>query len=282
MAKVDVVTTTFRNTAKLKLCLESVTEKTKYVDYKWYVWCNSPNDEIKKIIHDSMHIDGIRFNDHVEPIFNDTNDGSFSSNNNEAAAEGNSEYILFLNDDISPLNDSWLLNMTNILDSNSKIGVVGSLLLYPDKQTIQHCGVFFSDKTNGLPYHMFYRQNAGGVKEFISKHRYYQAVTAACMLVRRDDFEKIGGFSEDFFYMYEDIGLCLDMKEKLNKRCLYNPQSVLVHHEGISGDGKNNPKFQENISVFRDKYSGKYYNDLEFYLNNKDFMVYKNLIQANK
>jgi len=118
MAKVDIVTTTYRNVDKLKICLNSVIEKTKFVDYKWYVWANDPNGEVKQAIHDSMFIDDILFNDHIEPIYNDNNDGSFSSNNNEAAAEGDSEYILFMNDDIEPLNDAWLLNMTRILDTD--------------------------------------------------------------------------------------------------------------------------------------------------------------------
>jgi GT2 family glycosyltransferase len=272
---VDIITTTFRNTDKLKICLNSVTEKTKFVDYKWYLWANDPNKEVKQIIHDSMFIDNILFNDRIEPIFNDNNDGSFSSNNNEAALEGNSEYILFLNDDIEPLNDAWLLNMTQVMDKNPKIGIVGALLLYPDKKTIQHCGVFFSNKTNSLPYHMMYRQNLSSVGNFVKVPRYYQAVTGACMLVRRDSFESVGGFSEDFFYMYEDIGLCLDIKNKLNQTCLFNPNAVLIHHEGISKDGKQNPKFSKNIETFREKYTGLYYNDLELYLSNNRFMEYK-------
>lgn len=276
MSKIDIITTTYRSVEKLKTCLSSVIERTKYVDYKWYLWANDPNDEIKKVIHDSMFIDDILFNGKIEPIFNDNNNGSFSSNNNEAAAQGNSEYILFLNDDIETLNDTWLLSMSQILDTNPKIGVVGSLLLYPDKQTIQHCGVFFSEKTNNLPYHMFYKQKAARVKDFISVHRYYQCVTAACMLIRRDDFEKLGGFSNDFYYMYEDVGLCLDIKSKLGKLCLYNPQSILIHNEGISGNGKNNSKFKENILKFKEKYAGLHYNDLEFYLSNPNFMIYNN------
>ena len=82
MADVDLITTTYRNTKKLENCLASVVAKTKFVDYKWYVWANDPNNEIKQIIHNSIYVDDILFNDRVEPIFNDNNNGSFSSNNN--------------------------------------------------------------------------------------------------------------------------------------------------------------------------------------------------------
>ncbi|KKL94010.1 hypothetical protein LCGC14_1868960 [marine sediment metagenome] len=269
---VDIVTTTYSgNVDKLKLCLSSVLEKTKFVDYKWFLLANNPDEKLKKVIHDSIYIDDMMFNDRIETIFNDTNDNSFSQNNNETVVEGNGEYILFLNDDCQPIVDSWLLNMTRILDTDPKVGVVGSLLLYPNK-TIQHCGVFFSHRTNNLPFHMHYRKPVSEVSSFISVPRYYQAVTAACMLVRRDDFNAVGGFSTDYFYSFEDTDLCIKIKDKLKKRCVFCSGSILIHHEGISGT---QPRLEENITAFRKNCSGKYFNDLDFYLNNNKYMVYK-------
>jgi GT2 family glycosyltransferase len=277
MSKVDIITTTFRNTEKLKICISSILEKTNHVDYKWYLWCNDPDDEVKKVVYNSLFVDNIMFTDQVVPIYNDSNDGSFSSNNNEAAGEGSSEYILFMNDDIEPLNDEWLVNMVNILDTDSNIGAVGAMLLYPDKKTIQHCGVFFSHRTNNLPFHMHYRQPVDKVKDFISVPRYYQAVTAACMLVRRDDFNSIGGFSTDFFYGFEDVALCLDIKDKLKKRTVYCPFAQLVHHEGISDFSKkqDHPRLQKNILALKKGYADKYFNDYDFYIRDPNFMVYK-------
>lgn len=276
---VDICITTYRNTEKLKTCLSSVLEKTKFVDYKIYLWANDPTEEMKKIIYDAMYIDDILFNDHIEPIYNDDNSGSFSSNNNAVAKEGKGDYILFLNDDVYPLRDDWLYNMVNVIENNDKIGVVGSLLLYPDQKTIQHCGVFFSDKTNNLPYHMFYKQTIDSVSNFISQYRYYQAITGACMLVRRKDFEEVGGFNTDFFYSFEDIELCIKIKDRLKKNTIYCPSSVLIHNEGIS---KTQPKLQDNIAAFRKNCAGKYYNDLEFYLQNPNFMIYKPIVKQKE
>lgn len=273
---VDVVITTHRNADKLKICLRSVIEKTKFVDYKIYLLANDPNEAIKKVIHDSMFVDDILFTDRIEPIFNDNNDGSFSTNNNETAAEGKAPYILFLNDDCEPINEDWLLNMKSMLDKDPKLGVVGALLLYPGQKIIQHCGVFFSQRTNGLPYHMLYKQPVKKVAGFISVPRYYQAVTAACMLVRRDDFEKVGGFSKDYQYGYEDSQLCLDLKDKCDRRIIYTPSAQLIHHEGISGAFKQHPSLQDNIKAFRKNCSGRYINDYEFYMGDPKFMVYRN------
>lgn len=272
MSKVDIIITTYRNAGKLEICLNTVIERTKFVDYKIYLWANKPNSEIKQIIHDSIFIDNIKFQDHIEPIYNDNNDGSFSSNNNEAAAEGNSEYILFMNDDIEPLNESWLLNMKTVLDTDPKVGAVGALLFYPDRKTVQHCGVMFSSRTNSLPFHMFYRQP---VSNFMTVPRYYQAVTAACMLVRRDDFEALGGFSTEFHYGFEDVAFCLDLRHKRDKKCVFQPGAQLIHHEGISGKFKQHPKIKENIKALRDNYGDKYFLDEQFYLSDANFMTYK-------
>lgn len=277
MAKVDIVTTTYRNVDKLKICLSSITEKTKFVDYTWYVWANEPDDEVEQTIHDSMYIDDILFNEKIEPIFNDDNDGSFSSNNNEAAAEGDSEYILFLNDDIEPLNDEWLLNMTRILDTDPKVGAVGALLLYPNK-LVQHCGVMFDQRTNGLPFHIHYKQ---APTNFTAANRYYQSVTAACMLVRREDFEKLGGFDEAYIYGYEDVDLCLKLKHELNKNTVYCANAQLVHHEGISGTFKEHPHLKNNMKIFRERWSDKIFNDHQFYLQNQNYMAYKTRVPVS-
>lgn len=270
MSKVDIITTTFRNVDKLKICIPSVLEKTNYVEYKWFLWCNDPNDEMKEAVHDSLFVDDIMFTDRIEPIYNDNNDGSFSSNNNEAVKEGDSEYILFLNDDVEPINDSWLLNMVSILDRDSKIGAVGAMLLYPNK-LIQHVGVMFDERTNGLPYHIYYQKQPS---EFITKNRYYQAITGACMLVRRADFELLGGFNENYFYGYEDTHLCLRLTHSLGKKIVYCAGAQLIHHEGISGTFKNHPKLKDNMRVFRDEWKGKIFNDHMFYLSNPNFMLY--------
>lgn len=270
MAKIDIVTTTYRNVKKLKICIPSIIENTKYVDYKWYLWANDPNDEVKEAIHDSLFVDDIMFTHRVDVIYNDTNDGSFASNNNDAAKEGNGEYILFLNDDIEPLTDTWLYSMTSILDNDPKVGAVGAMLLYPNK-LIQHVGVMFDPRTNGLPFHIFYQKP---LNQFAMHNRYYQAVTGACLLVRRKDFEMLGGFNTEYFYGYEDIDLCLKLTHSLGKKIVYCASASLIHHEGISGSFKKHPKLQDNIKVFRKQWGNKIFNDHMFYLNNQGYMLY--------
>ena len=91
------------------------------------------------------------------------------------------------------------------------------------------------------------------------------------MLVRRKDFEAVGGFSTDYFYSFEDIDLCLKIKDQLSKVSVFCPQSILIHDEGISSK---QPKLKENVAAFRKNCTGKYFNDLEFYESNPKFMEY--------
>jgi GT2 family glycosyltransferase len=272
---VDIIMTTYRNTQKLKKCLSTVLEKTKFIDYKIYLWANEPDEEVKKVIHDSMYVDGIQFTDRIIPIFNDNNTGSFSSNNNETAKEGTGEYILLLNDDVEIITDNWLYSMVKVLETDEKVGVVGSLLLYPDQKTIQHCGVFFSKRTNNLPFHLHYRQDVSKVSGFIAQYRYYQAVTGACLLIRREDFTTLGGLDEKYFYGFDDVQLCLDIKHKLNKNCVYCPDARLIHDEGISGSFKQHPKLKENAERLKTLNEGKYWDDEAFYLSSPSYMIYK-------
>ena len=113
-------------------------------------------------------------------------------------------------------------------------------------------------------------------------NRYYQAVTAACMLVRREDFEKLGGFDKNYVYGFEDTDLCLRLKQELGKSSVYCAQAQLIHHEGISGKFKEHPNLQENIKIFREKWGTKIFNDHQFYLQNPNFMIYKNKIIVEK
>jgi GT2 family glycosyltransferase len=271
--QVSIITTTYRNYDKLKRCLADVTSNTKFVDYKHYVWCNDPDEQMKEIIHDSMFIEDELFTDRIEPIFHESNTGSFASNNNLAAKEAGGKYLLFLNDDCYPLNDEWLYSMVRILETDERVGAVGPLLLYADQKTIQHCGVFFSQRTNNLPFHMHYKQPLEAVAGFVSVPRYYQAVTGACLLVRAEEFRAVGGFEELYWYCYEDIDLCLKIKNQFHKSCVFTPTAQLIHDEGVSS--KPGEYHTKNIDTFKGRMRGKYMNDLEFYQANPSHMIYR-------
>ena len=103
-------------------------------------------------------------------------------------------------------------------------------MLYPDGK-IQHAGVAVSDK--GIPRHIYRRFDSDFLPA--NKKREFQAVTGACMAIKRDLFEKIGGFDEHYINGLEDVDLCFAAK-KLGYRIMYIPKSVIIHHESVSKD----------------------------------------------
>lgn len=142
---------------------------------------------------------------------------------NQGARIATGQYLLFLNNDTEP-HKEWLEEMLTVADSNAKIGIVGSKMLFPDG-TIQHVGVCMP------PIHLHRGQPSNLIAA--NKSRDFQIVTGACMLVRKDLFFKLRGFDEKFINGCEDIDLCLKAR-KAGARVFYTARSVLTHHEGKS------------------------------------------------
>ena len=114
------------------------------------------------------------------------------------------------------------------------VAAVGNRLLYPDSRLIQHAGVAF-DLPGPIPYHLWRSFPADWPPA--NQQRDLDAVTAACVLVRRSVFLDLGGFDERYRNGFEDIDFCLRLREK-GHRIVYCPESVVWHHKSMS-EGRN-------------------------------------------
>ncbi|QNT78014.1 glycosyltransferase [Entomobacter blattae] len=150
------------------------------------------------------------------------------------------KFVLFLNNDIEAIEKGWL-NRMRALAARPDVGVVGALLLYPDDK-IQHAGVIMS--FNGSADHAFkfipayigkkannkrnigYNSNLTSVRDF-------SAVTAACLMMRIEVFNQLGGFDEKFSVGFNDTDLCLRAKAA-GYKVLYDGMSVLYHYESAT------------------------------------------------
>jgi GT2 family glycosyltransferase/tetratricopeptide (TPR) repeat protein len=104
-----------------------------------------------------------------------------------------------------------------------------------------------------MAVHAFYK--APGDLPDANQRRVYQALTAACLLVRKSAFQEVGGFDEGFWNDYEDVDLCLRFQER-GWLTVYEPASVVIHHESQSGPARFQ-KVQENIRRLHEKWLGK-------------------------
>ncbi|MCI8441392.1 MAG: glycosyltransferase [Provencibacterium sp.] len=204
---------------------------------------------------------------------------NFSAVNNFAAQRARGEYLLFLNNDTEVLSPGWLEEML-MYAQRPDIGAVGAKLYYPDG-TVQHAGVVVGIR--GTAGHIHYRAGPDNLG-YMGRLYYAQnfsAVTAACMLMRRALFEELGGFCEDFAVAYNDVDLCLRLRER-GKLIVFTPFAELRHYESLTrGDDlseKNEPRFRREESLFRERWKevierGDPYFNPNFRLDRSDFSL---------
>ncbi|WP_343066721.1 glycosyltransferase [Dissulfurirhabdus thermomarina] len=179
---------------------------------------------------------------------------------NQGAAAASADRILFLNND-TEVQAGWLEPLMRVLDRDPGVAAVGAKLLYPNG-TLQHAGVAVTrDERAGdplLPQHVF----RGLPADFpeANRPRTCQALTAACLLVRRSAFEEVGGFDEGYWNGYEDVDLCFKLRQT-GRRLVYQPESVVVHHESQSGPERFS-RAAENIARLHEKWLGRVEPDL--------------------
>jgi GT2 family glycosyltransferase len=175
--------------------------------------------------------------------------GGFAHASNDGAAVAAGEYLVFLNNDTVPL-AGWLDELVAAADADPHVGVAGSRLLFPN-DTVQHAGVVVCQ--DGNPRHIY----AGFPADHpaVNRPRAFQAVTAASMLVRRDAFERAGGFDPAFHNSLEDTDLCMRLGE-LGYTVRYCPTSVLHHLESVSR-GRRSSEIAANTRLFKERWGDK-------------------------
>ncbi len=195
----------------------------------------------------------------IRVVTNDSNLG-FAIACNQGANVAKGKYVVFLNNDTIP-QTGWLSALVEDAEQHPDVAIVGSKLLYLN-DTIQHAGVVFS-KLGQTPYHIF-----NSVKSDFSAaniRQEFQAVTAACLLIRQDAFHAVGGFDEEFRNGFEDVDLCLKIRES-GKKVIYQPKSVLYHLEEQTPGRKNPETERNNGRLLMDRWAEKIVIDEDYYV----------------
>ncbi|MEG6504016.1 glycosyltransferase family protein [Nitratidesulfovibrio sp. 1201_IL3209] len=167
----------------------------------------------------------------IRVIRNERNEG-FARACNAGAAAATAPYLLFLNND-TEVQPGWLPPLL-AMAARPGVGAVGSRLLFPDG-TVQHAGVVIVERrgiTSLLPRHAFIGESPSLAAP--EQATAMQAATAACLLVDAASFADVGGFDTGYWNGSEDVDLCFKLGQ-LGRKVVYEPASVVVHHEGKSG-----------------------------------------------
>lgn len=151
---------------------------------------------------------------------------NFSEKCNLGAMAATGEMLIFANDDLEVITPDWIESMLGFFDEPD-VGAVGPLLLF-DNFTIQSAGHTAGpgDYGRGWPYQRNTTDNLLINRECVG-------VTAACLMMRADDFSDIGGFSMGFSTTYSDVDLCYKLLS-IERRIIWTPNARLIHFESRS------------------------------------------------
>ena len=224
---VSVLLPTGGNLKLLRQCLRGLQQQTSYQHLEVIIVDNSACDEVKKLFDESIHNEfSARYLDFRNAPFN------YSILNNRAAEIASGEFLLLLNDDIYPINRDWIESMIEHAQ-RPEVGAVGARLLYPD-DTIQHAGVVIG--LHGCCDHIFRRCTGaeGAYLSFPHIVRNWSAVTAACLMLRKEVFREVAGFDElELAVAFQDVDLCLKLAAA-GYYNVYTPHAELYHLESVT------------------------------------------------
>lgn len=215
----------------------------------WEIDGNAAAPGIEWLFGDSGSADGTR-----ELLQRDSRSGrfevdAFSENvgfargNNLLARRARGEILVFLNYDVG-FTRGWLDELVRPFADRPRLGIIGNVQLSVRSQTPDHAGIFFQE--GGAPFHFrpSIRQLAG--LDLLP----VPAVTGACLAIRRDLFETIGGFHEGYRNSYEDIELCLRARE-LGLGVAVATKSIIWHYIGASPGRQD--REAANAALFRQR-----------------------------
>ena len=147
---------------------------------------------------------------------------------NWAVPQTSGEYLCLLNNDTEVVSPGWLNDMLG-LAQRPGIAAVGAKLLYPDG-SLQHGGVILGIDGVAGHAHKGFPGTSYGYFGRASLLQSFSAVTAACLLMKKADWEDLGGMNTNLTVGFNDVDLCLRLREK-GLRNLWTPGAVLYHHE---------------------------------------------------
>jgi GT2 family glycosyltransferase len=224
---VSVVVPSTCNVEVLRPCLDGLLNRTTYSALEVLLVANAVRE---KSAEQRDYLAAVARNPRIRLLSYGERPFNFSRVNNWAAEQARGDFVCFLNDDTEVIESRWLSAM--VANVRGRVAAVGALLIFPSGR-IQHAGVLLG--AGGVGAHIYSRRRSDitGYHDRALIDQDVSCVTAACMLVRHDVFSDIGGFDEALAIAFNDVDLCLRLREA-GWRIVWTPAATLYHKESAS------------------------------------------------
>lgn len=254
--KVSIIIPTRDKVDVLKTCVNSVINKTEYKNFDIII---VDNGSVEK--ETLEYFDSIKVNKKIR-VLQYPHAFNYSAINNFAVRHTDAEYIVLLNNDTEVITSHWLTEMVSI-GIQKGVGAVGCMLYFPNN-TIQHAGIILG--YSGVGGHAYFTKPRGWPGYMIRGllMQSFSAVTAACLLVKRSTYEEVGGLDETLRVAYNDVDLCLKIREK-GYRNILTPNAQLYHYESATRGAEDTPekreRFNNEVNIMLEKWGDIILND---------------------
>lgn len=246
--RTSIVIPVFNKAAYTFQCLRSLLAEVDLTETEIIVVDNGSTDETQEVLS--------HFSSVVRVIRNEDNRG-FVEACNQGAAIARGKYLMFLNNDTVVL-PGWLDNLIDTIESDQKAGAVGSMFLYPNGK-IQEAGAIVWQ--NGDAHHYGWGGSPDDYRFNFAREVDY--CSAASLLIRKDLFDRMGGFDRRYApAYYEDIDLCFGVRA-LGYKVIYQPMSRVIHYEGATAGRDVKTNLRQHQVLNRAKFIEKWREVLE-------------------
>ncbi len=258
----------------LSRCVESIVNKSTYSNYEIIVVEN--NSETKEIFD---YYKALEHNDRIR-IVKYEGDFNYSRINNFGVSFASGKYVLLLNNDMKVITREWMEELL-MYAQRPDVAAVGGKLYYADN-SIQHAGIVIGLGAHRAAGHTHYKDDKMHLG-YMGRLCYAQdvtAVTGACLLVGKEQYEEVGGLDETFSVAFNDVDFCLKLR-KAGYLNVFTPFCELFHYESKTRgmeEGEKLKRFQNEVALFREKWkaeldAGDPYFNPNFSLDYSDYTI---------
>ncbi len=227
--KISIIIPNKDHAEDLRRCIDSIMTRSSYDNYEIIVVENgSTTPEIKEYYDELAEAPIVKIIEVKQDSFN------FSELINKGAEAADGDYLLLLNNDIEVITRDWIEELL-MYGQREDVGAVGAKLYYPKDLSVQHAGVVIglgAHRTAGRVHYKLGYNNLGYMGRLCYAQN-FTAVTGACLLVSKADFDACKGFDTGFAVALNDVDFCLKLRH-MGRVNVFTPFAELYHYESVS------------------------------------------------